>query len=41
MVLYVVVVTKVPHQMRRSRFLLRLCEAGLALQPKGGEYIYL
>ena len=40
LLLYVVVVTRVPHQMRRSRFLLRLCEVGFALQPKGGEHIY-
>ncbi len=38
---YYVFVTRVPHLVRRSRFLLRLCEAGPALQPKGGiTFIY-
>ena len=34
-------VTRVPHQVRRSRFLLRPCEAGPALQPMEGEHVYL
>jgi hypothetical protein len=41
LVLYVGVMTRVPHHMRRSRFLLRLYETGPALQPKGGEHVYL
>ena len=35
------VVTRVPHQVRRSRFLLRLWEVGHALQPMGEEHVYL
>ena len=38
---FLVVVPRVPHHMRPSRFLSRLCEAGPPLQPKGGEHIYL
>jgi len=41
MVVYVVVVSRVPHHVRRSRFLLRLCEVGLALLPMGGDHDYL
>ncbi len=41
LVVYVVVVSRGPHQVRRSRFLLRLCEAGPVLQPVGGEHDYL
>jgi len=40
-VFFVVVVPRVPHQMRRSRFLIHLCKDGHALQPKGGEHVYL
>jgi hypothetical protein len=36
------VVVGVWRQVRRSHFLLRLCEAaGSALQPKGEEHFYL
>ena len=38
---YVMVMPRVPHKMRRSRFLLRLCEVVPALQPKEGEHVYL
>ncbi len=37
----VVVVLRVPHHVRRSHFILHLWEAGPALQPKGGEHVYL
>ncbi len=32
---------RVPHTVRRSHFLLRLCDVGPSLQPKGGEHVYL
>ena len=34
-------VWRVPQQVRRSRFLLHLYETGRALQPKGGERVFL
>jgi len=40
-VVSVVFVSRVPHHVRRFRFLLRLYEAGPTLQPKGGEHIFL
>jgi len=36
-----VVVLGLPHQVRLSHFLSRLYKASPALQPKGGEHIYL
>ena len=41
LVVYVGFVTRVPHHVRCVRFLLRLCEAGHVLQPKGGEHVHL
>jgi hypothetical protein len=41
MVVFVVSDMRVPHHVRRSHFLLRLYEVGPALQPKGGEHVYL
>ena len=41
LVVYVVFVTRVPQLVRRSRFLLRIYKVGPALQPKGGEHVYL
>ena len=37
----VCVITRVPELVRRSRFLLCLYNVGPALQPKGGEIVYL
>ena len=41
MVLYLGVVSRVPQLVRRSCFLQSLYKTGLALQPKGGEHVYL
>ena len=41
LVISVVVDVRIWYQVRHSHFLLRLCKVGPALQPKGGEHVYL